>query len=349
MFTMESVQNGYRPTLWLKTRVKRLPWNLNRYAELVGKNSYMIKATLAGESLKERLLSSAKDRLYNFLLAGGAVRGAIFHGTRMIKEMRANHVLGILETLVLGRAYLGAGLMCDSLKGTDRISLKIECSGPIKGLSVEANAFGEVRGFLKNVPIPIDKPMEDFDLSSFFGTGFISVIRDIEDAKQPFAGKVALKYGNIAQDLANYYLVSEQIPTAFNLSIKYDKEGEVTGAGGLFLQAMPGADDALTAELEKLVLAFPSLGEVFTNGREPVDVIQYVFRKYTPRFLVNKRIEFMCHCSVERLRHILMMLPADELKDIRANGPFPLEMRCHYCNTHYYFSKEDLHDICSRQ
>ena len=158
----------------------------------------MIKKNIGGESLKERLLASARDRMYNFLLADGAVRGAILNGTRMINEMRANHELGILETLVLGRAYLGAGLMSANLKGADSTSIKIECSGPIKGLTVEANAFGEVRGFLKNVPIPIDRAMQNFDLAPFFGAGFLSVIRYLEDAKQPFTGKVALKYGNIA-------------------------------------------------------------------------------------------------------------------------------------------------------
>ena len=309
----------------------------------------MIKTTLEGESLKERLLASAKDRIYNFLLADGAVRGAILHGTRMVNEMRANHELGILETLVLGRAYLGAGLMSANLKGTDAISLKIECAGPIKGLTVEANALGEVRGFLKNVPIPIDRPMQDFDLSSFFGAGFLSVIRTIEDAKHPFTGKIALEYGNIAQDLANYYLKSEQISTAFNLSIKYDPEGKVTGAGGLFLQAMPGADDALAAELEELVVQLPSLGEVFTDGQKPQGLIQAVFKKYTPRFLANQRIEFMCHCSPRRLRQVLKMLPVDELKDIRDNGPFPLEMRCHYCNTLYHFSKEEIQELYAKR
>jgi molecular chaperone Hsp33 len=309
----------------------------------------MIKKTLEGESLKERLLAGAKDRLYNFLLAGGAVRGAILHGTRMINEMRANHQLGILETLVLGRAYLGAGLMATNLKGGDSISLKIECTGPIKGLTVEANAFGEVRGFLKNVPIPLDKPMENFDLAPFFGTGFLSVIRYLEDAKQPFTGKVALKFGNIAQDLAHYYLTSEQIPSAFNLSMKYDKAGEVTGAGGLFLQAMPEADDDLTTELAERVRAFPSLGDVLGEGRQPQDLIQEIFRKYAPHFLASKRMEFMCHCSPERLRRILAMLPADELKDIRDRGPFPLEMRCHYCNTFYHFAKEDIQAICNRR
>ena len=309
----------------------------------------MIKKIIAGESLKERLLASAKDRLYNFLLADGAVRGAILHGTRMINEMRANHELGILETLVLGRAYLGAALMSANLKGADSTSVKIECSGPIRGLTVEANAFGEVRGFLNNVPIPIDKPMQNFDLAPFFGAGFLSVIRYLADAKQPFTGKVSLKYGNIAQDLANYYLTSEQLPTAFNLSIKYDKAGEATGAGGLFMQAMPGADDALTAELEELVLKFPSMGEVFANGQEPAALIQEVFRKYAPRFLANRRIEFMCHCSPERLHSILRMLPMDELKDIRDNGPFPLEMRCHYCNTLYHFTEEEVQKIYARQ
>jgi molecular chaperone Hsp33 len=267
----------------------------------------------------------------------------------MINEMRANHELGILETLVLGRAYLGAGLISANLKGADSTSLKIECSGPIQGLTVETNAFGEVRGFLKKVPIPIDKPMQDFDLAPFFGIGFLSVIRYLEDAKQPFTGKVALKYGNIAQDLANYYLTSEQLPTAFNLSIKFDREGEATGAGGLFMQAMPGADDTLTAELEELVIQFPSMGEVFTNGREPADLIQEVFKKYEPRFLADRRIEFMCHCGPERLRRILKMLPQDQLKDIRDKGPFPLEMRCHYCNTPHHFSEEEVQEIYTKQ
>jgi molecular chaperone Hsp33 len=309
----------------------------------------MIKKSFKSETLKERLLASAKDRIYNFLLANGAVRGAILHGARMVNEMRANHELGILETLVLGRAYLGAGLMTANLKGTDAISLKIDCSGPIRGLTVEANAFGEVRGFLKRVPIPIDKPMVDFNLSPFFGAGFLSVTRMIEDAKQAFTGKIALEYGNIAQDLANYFLKSEQIPTAFNLSIKYDKAGEVTGAGGLFLQAMPGADDTLAAELEALVIEFPSLGEVFSEGQEPEGLIKAVFKKYTPRFLANQRLEFMCHCSPERLHNVLMMLPVDELKDIRDNGPFPIEMRCHYCNTCYDFDREEIQEIYRRR
>jgi len=298
-----------------------------------------------GKTLKEKLIASAKDRLYNFLLADGAIRGAILHGTRMVNEMRANHELGVLETLVLGRAYLGAGLMSADLKSDDRISIKIDCSGPIKGLVTEANAFGEVRGFLKQVPIPLDKPMESFDLSPFFGAGILSVTKYLQDAKQPFTGQVVLKYGNVAKDLANYYLASEQVPTAFNLSIKFDRQGQVTGAGGLFLQAMPRADDDLTASLAERVTGLPSLGEEFTTDSDPQSLVAKTFKDYAPQFLANHRIELMCHCNRDKVRSLLTLLPIDELKDMRDNGPFPLEMCCHYCNTRYHFSREDLQQI----
>jgi molecular chaperone Hsp33 len=298
-----------------------------------------------GDTLKEKLLASAKDRAHRFLLADGAIRGVVLHGTRMVNEMRANHELGILETLVLGRAYIGAGLMSADLKSNDRISIKFDCSGPIKGLVVEANAFGEVRGFLKQVPIPLEKPMESFDLSPFFGAGFLSVTKYLEDAKQPFTGQVMLEYGNIARDLANYYITSEQVPTAFNLSIKFDRDGRVTGAGGLFLQAMPQADDELTSGLEDRVSNLPSLGEVFTADNDPATVVNEAFKDYSPQFLANHRIEFMCHCNHDKVRSLLTLLPIDELKDIRDNGPFPLEMCCHYCNTAYHFTREDIQEI----
>ncbi|UCF92864.1 MAG: Hsp33 family molecular chaperone HslO [Desulfobacterales bacterium] len=309
----------------------------------------MKKKKIRGETLREQLLARAKDKLYNFLLADGTIRGVILNGTRMVNEMRGNHELGILETLVLGRAYLGAGLMSADLKGNDRLSLKIECVGPIKGLRVEANAFGEVRGFLQNVPIPVDKPLEDFNLAPFLGAGFLSVTRYLEDAKHPFTGRVMLKYGNIAQDLANYYLTSEQVPTAFNLSIKFDQKGNVTGAGGLFLQAMPAADDDTTTELEKRVIGLPSLGAVFSEDNDPEQLVERTFGIYSPRFLAQRRIEFMCHCNRDRVQSLLTLLPIDDLKDILAAGPFPLETRCQHCNTAYQFSKADIQKIYGKR
>jgi molecular chaperone Hsp33 len=191
--------------------------------------------------------------------------------------------------------------------------------------------------------------MESFDLSPFFGAGFLSVTKYLEDAKQPFTGQVMLKYGNIAKDLANYYFTSEQIPTAFNLSINFDKQGQITGAGGLFLQAMPQADDDLTASLEERVISLPSLGAVLTTADDPVSLVAEAFKDYSPQFLANHRIEFMCHCNQDKVRSLLTLLPIDELKDIRDNGPFPLEMCCHYCNTHYHFTRGDVQAIYGKR
>jgi len=289
------------------------------------------------------------ERLYKFLLADGTVRGAILEGTAMVRAMRSAHELGILETLVLGRALLGTALMSADLKGNDRVKLKIDCSGPIRGLVAEAQASGQVRGYLERVPIPMEKPMENYDLSPFFGAVVLSVTRHLEGANHPFTGQVILKYGNIAQDLAYYYLTSEQVPTAFNLSIKFDRAGRVTGAGGLLLQAMPKADEDVVADLEERVVRLPSLGEVFTARRSARDLVLEVFQQHSPRILARRPVAFACGCNKERLRSLLTLLPIDELKDMRDNGPFPLEMRCRHCNAAYTFSRKEIQAIYGRR
>ncbi len=305
----------------------------------------MKKKKIYGDTLKEQLQASRRDRLYNFLLVDGTIRGCVANGTRMVNEMRWNHGLGIMETLALGHAYLGAALMSSSLKGNDRLGLQIECSGPIKGLSVEANAFGEVRGYLKQVPIPIDRPVESFDLSPFFGAGFLTVTRFLEDAKQPFTGKVMLEHGRLAKDLAVYHLKSEQIPTAFALSVQFDRDGEVQGAGGLMLQAMPGAADSVLSRIEKKIQSMDSIGTMVNDTTFPEQWLDENFSLFNPKMLGDRGVEFMCHCSRKRITGMISMLKLEDLEDMAENGPFPIEIRCHYCNTVYAFGQEEMTTI----
>ena len=309
----------------------------------------MQKNPFPDESLKEGLKARAKDRVYSFLLADEMVRGAFIHGTRMINEMRANFELGILETLALGHGYLACGLLSSTLKGNDRLSLTITCDGPIKGLVVETNAFGEVRGYLKKVPIPVNKPPEDFSLAPFLGLGVLSINKYLEDLKQPYTGQIALKYGTIAKDLANYYYMSEQIPTVFNLSIKFNQGGEVIGAGGLFLQVMPDASDELKEGLEDIVSGLPSLGALIAENQEIKESISVFFQKYSPHFLSDYRIEFFCRCNTHLIAEYLGRLPLEELADIADTGPFPLEVRCHNCNTVYTYSKTEIRQLYNKR
>ena len=287
-------------------------------------------------------LDREEDCLQTFLMADDTVRGAVLNGSRMISQMRRNHELGILETLVLGHAYLGACLLGASLKGKDRLALQVDCSGPVKGLVVEANAAGEVRGFLKNVPIPVEKPLEDFNLSPFFGAGFISVTRILADAKRPFTGKVMMAHGSLAKDLAHYYLTSEQIPTSFSLSVKFDKLGNVAAAGGMFLQAMPDAEDAVVRRIEAQVVALPSIAALLAEGTAPEDLVRIHLREYSPRFIDRRNVGFICHCNRDQIRNVLTLLPIVDLKDIQEKGPFPVEIRCHHCNTCYTFEREHI-------
>lgn len=308
-----------------------------------------MKKKIYGDSLREKLLASSRDRLHRFLLADGSVRGAILNGTRMINEMRSSHGLGILETLVLGRTHLGAGLMAGDLKGDDRISVRIDCSGPIRGLMVEANGFGEIRGYLEQVPIPIRSPLESFDMSSLFGEGVLSVTRSSRKSLQPQAGRVALEYGNIAPDLANYCRICENLPTAFNLGIKFDGEGEVFGAGGICLHAAPGGGETLAAELENRILAMPSLGLLFGEKRTGQDIILEQFGGYDPQFIGDHRVEFMCHCNAERMRGFIEKMPIPELAEILEKGPLPLEIRCRHCSTPYTFERALVREIHARR
>ncbi|MBT8342742.1 MAG: Hsp33 family molecular chaperone HslO [Desulfatitalea sp.] len=302
----------------------------------------MEKKKRYGETVKAQLLASTRDKLYHFMMAGETLRGAVVNGTRMVNEMRWNHELGVLETLVLGHAYLAAVLLSAGLKGKDRLSIGVECSGPIKGLSVEANAYGEVRGYLKQVPIPIQAPLESFNLSPFFGAGFLSVTRYPEGAKHPFTGKVMMENGSLAKDLALYHLRSEQIPTSFSLSVVFDANGEVQGAGGLFLQAMPGAEDQTLAHLEALIKDLPSLGHVVNAAGFPEQWLADTFGSMAPRLLGRRGVEFMCHCNRDHIRTMLRMLNRDELAEMGRNGPFPVQIKCHNCNTDYRFEQDEL-------
>jgi len=261
----------------------------------------------------------------------------------MVNEMRANHDLGPLETLMLGQAYIAVSLLCSTLKTrNDKISMNIQCSGPVKGLDVESNVFGEVRGYLKTQQIEVKNPEKIKYLSTLYGAGFLTMTKYLENAPTPYSGQVALEHGSIAEDLAHYFLISEQIPTGFKLSVFFDDKEEVVGAGGIFLQALPGADTSKVIEAEKMIQNIDSLGEAFANGRSPEDIIHKEFSNLEPKFLSNSRVEFFCRCSKERMEGYLRNLPKEEKEDMMENGPFPVEVRCHHCNSVYRFSKDEL-------
>ena len=319
----------------------------------------MKKIEIADKELVEKINALPKDEMAVFVMADGRIRGALFHGTRFVNQMRAQHNLGILESLVLGQASLCAALMIPLMKGQEHLCWKYDVDGPAAGFSVEADSTGYVRGFLYNEHIPVDKPLENWDLKPFLGTGSMSVSRIHKEDSAPHISTVEVNSGNIAEDLAWYYKQSEQISTAFNTGIQFDRQGRVIGAGGMFLQVMPEtggrnnsgaskssssdaeADGQFLARVEMAFKTAPSLGQWFSEGGKIEDIVYGLFREFTPSIALRRDIRYDCPCSEETFANYIKMLPKQERDDILRKKE-PLEIQCRNCGSVYTISVEKL-------
>ena len=179
----------------------------------------MNKIELKDEQLKNHIESLIKDEMSIFVMAEGRIRGAVFHGTRFVNQLRLQHNLGILETMILGQACLCGALVIPTMKGQEHVTLKYEGDGSAKGFSVEADSRGTIRGFLYNENIPVEKPLDSWDLKPFLGSGVLTVSTLHKEDKEPFTSSVQVDSGNIAKDLAYFYKQSEQICLKYNLFI----------------------------------------------------------------------------------------------------------------------------------
>ena len=322
----------------------------------------MIKATITDSELSAQLSSVEPDGLKIFTMADGRVRGAIFHGTRFVNQLRAQHKLGILETYILGQASLCAALTIPMMKDLEHISIRFECKGAADGYSVEADSTGYVRGFLYNEHIPVTKELENWNLDPFLGPGNLTFSRIHKDDKYPQSSTVDVDGNNIAKDFATYYAQSEQVNTAFHSSIQFDKQGRVIGAGAMYVQVMPvtggtaklGAqvdshveatmDDAkLLQKVENAFSACPSLGLLYSEKQvDSEDIVIGLFREFNPSIIMTRDIIFDCPCNEDYYIHYLRTLPKDQLDDIRKNGPDPLEITCRNCGSVYHIPVEKI-------
>lgn len=256
--------------------------------------------------------------------------------------------------MVLGQGCLCGALLIPIMKGRERISWKYEVNGPAQGFSVEADSAGSVRGFLLTNHIPVDKPLDSWDLAPFLGDGTMTFSSKREGDKVPQTSTVDIHNKNIALDLAYYFDQSEQVRTAFNTSIQMDVNGRVVGAGGLFLQVMPVTggtkkvgsqlnssadwkdDDALLSKVEIACKTLPSLGTWFRDGNKIDDLVYGLFREFKPTIAVRRDIKFDCPCSESYYIDYIRHLPADQVADIKKNGPDPIEVTCCNCGSVYH-------------
>ena len=298
--------------------------------------------------LREHIASLPADGREVFLIADDTVRISSVSATAMVNQMRANHRTGLMETYILGQAYIAGALLTSTVKGNDRIRMDIECGGPVKGLSVEAWASGAVRGYLYRNPIPLDSPLESLDTSPMFGPGFLTVTRILEGSRIPFSGQVMLGHGSIAKDLALYFQESEQTPSLFYLSISFDKAGRVWGAGGIFIQALPGCPESLLEELQDKAGNLGNMGLFLSEGNSAEEYIMKEFDVWKPEHIGHTPVGFSCPCSREHFATYLKGLPENEKKAI-LEGEFPLVLECLNCGSDYGFDKDEIERIFTEE
>src|SRR5690606_31741335 len=207
-----------------------------------------------------------KDRLIRGITTDGFFKIAVVKSTDVVKLAQEYHNLSLLTTVILGRALTGSLLLASELKGEERIRLHLEGKGPIGTLITEANAIGEARGYVENPTAELDYSKTD-NLGDGIGLGVLSFSKTLYNEARPTTGTVELMSGNISDDIAYYLYQSEQVPSAITLDVGIDEKGNVTHAGGILIQALPGAPENGIQVLEDNLKQLLPLSTQFINDQ----------------------------------------------------------------------------------
>jgi len=261
--------------------------------------------------------------------------------TDLVAEAARLHETSPTATAALGRALTGGLLMSALLKRGQRVALKFQGNGPLSKIIVEADNGGYVRGY---VAVPhAEAPSKDgkLNVSGILGNeGSLTVVKDL-GLKEPYTGIVKLHTGEIAEDIAYYFVESEQIPSAVGLGVFVDSDGSVSAAGGFLVQTFFSGENSLLDQLLQNIQQIPMVTEFFRQGRTPEDMLTTLFSGI-PYHVVGKRdLFFRCTCSRERVERALLALGQEELRKLMDEQE-ETEVTCEYCRSNYHFSRKDL-------
>lgn len=276
--------------------------------------------------------------------SGGGVRAFAAITTNLVDEAQRRHSLNPIATAALGRTMTAAILLAANLKTEETITIRIKGDGPLDQVVADARSDGTVRGYVNNPQIDLPLCNGKLAVGQAIGKGFIHVTR-FTGLKDPFTGSVPLVSGEIAEDVTNYLLVSEQIPSSVALGVLVETNLSVGAAGGFMVQAMPGASDEVLQQLENNIAAMPPVSQLIKEGANAAKIVELLFAGIDYTYLEESPLGFACSCNRERVEKILISLGNDELNHLAAEGQ--AELTCHFCSQKYQFSQQEiqaLHD-----
>lgn len=289
-------------------------------------NDYIIRATAANDQIR----------------AFAAVT------TEMVETAREHHNTSPVATAALGRLLTAGAMMGSMMKGEkDVLTLQIKAGGPLQGITVTADSQGNVKGYVGNpdVCIPANSKGK-LDVAGAVGPGFLTVIKDM-GLKEPYSGQVMLQTCEIAEDLTYYFATSEQVPSAVGLGVLMNKNNTVRQAGGFIVQLMPFAEEDVISKLEQNVQKINSVTNLLEEGHTPESLLEKALEGFDVQINEKMDTRFCCNCSKERVAKALISIGRKELNEMIQEGK-PIEMNCHFCNTNYNFTVEELKEILRR-
>lgn len=283
------------------------------------------------------------DRIIRATAAGAQIRAFAAVTRDTVEEARTRHNLSPVASAAVGRLLTAGAMMGAMLKGDDDIlTLAVMGDGPIGKVVVTADSKGTVKGYADNPQVMLPpNSIGKLDVGGAVGQGYLQVIKDM-GLKEPYAGQVQLQTGEIAEDLTYYFVTSEQIPSSVGLGVLMNKEdGTVEHAGGFIIQLMPFASDEVLEKLEQNLLKISSVTKMLDDGSTPEQILEQILEGFDIEINDEVPVKFECNCSKQRVEKALISVGRDEIKSMIADGE-PISVNCHFCNTNYEFSIDDL-------
>lgn len=282
------------------------------------------------------------DYLIKATAYNGMVRAYAIRSTELVEEARRRQDTWATASAAMGRTLTISAMMGAMLKGNDSITVKVEGGGPIGAIVVDANANGDVRGYVTNPHVDFElNEKGKLDVRRAVGTtGSLSVVKDL-GLREYFTGQVPIVSGEISEDFTYYFVTSEQVPSAVGAGVLVNPDHTILASGGFILQVMPGADDDVIDRLEKNIQSIPPISKLVQEGKTPEEILELLFDDNSLKIHEKMSVRFKCKCSKERLSDAIIGLGNDEIKQM-IEEDHGAEATCHFCNETYHFTEEEL-------
>ena len=286
------------------------------------------------------------DEIVRVIAKDAPIKAMAITGTALVERARQIHDAWPVATAALGRLLMAASMMGDMLKEEKgSVTLRVRGGGPLGTLTAVSDSEGTVRGYVQNPAVDVPrKAHAKLDVGAAVGSdGELTVIKDM-GMKEPYVGSVQLVGGEIAEDIAAYYVESEQIPTACALGVLIAPDQSVQVAGGYLIQLMPGADEAVISAVERGIAQVGAVTAALDRGDDALELLRQVLSDFELEILETAPVEYRCYCSRERVSRALISMGRDELEKLIAEQ-HGAELTCQFCDRVYQFTEEELQSL----